>query len=186
MSPTLWVAAGAAALVVGWVVVSYNRFVGQRQLVENSWATVDTELKRRYDLVPNLVATVQGYAAHERATLQEVVRARRAAVTATGTPGQQAAAENLLVDGLKHLLAVAEAYPELKADEHFLALQEELVATENRIQAARRIFNGNVRELNERVEQIPSNLVARLGGFGRAEYFQIDSVEAAVPRVAAP
>lgn len=183
MSPTAWAAVGLSVVVVGWVVVSYNRFVSQRQLVENSWSTVDTELKRRYDLVPNLVATVQGYAAHERATFEEVIRARRAAVTTTGTPSRQAAAENLLVDGLKHLLAVAEAYPELKADEHFLALQEELVATEDRIQAARRIFNGNVRELNERVEQIPSNLVARLGGFGRAEYFQIDTVEATTPRV---
>jgi len=177
-----WIAVGAAAvLVVGWLWASYNRFVLQRELVDNSWATVDTELRRRYDLVPNLVATVKGYAAHEREALEAVVQARRAAVAATGSPEEQAPAENLLVDGLKQLFAVAEAYPDLKADQHFLELQRELVATEDRIQAARRIFNGNVRDLNRRVEQVPSNLVARLGGFRRAEYFQIDDAVREVP-----
>jgi LemA protein len=181
MSPVLIAAISGVVVLAGWVWLSYNRFVLQRELVDNAWATVDTELKRRYDLIPNLVATVQGYAAHERATLEAVVRARQGAVAATGSSEQQAAAENVLVDGLKQLLAVAEAYPALKADQHFLELQRELVGTEDRIQAARRIFNGNVRDLNVRVEQVPSNLVARLGGFGRAEYFEIDDVDRTVP-----
>jgi len=184
MSTPLLVLTGAAALVLGWAWLSYNRFVLQRELVDNSWATVDTELRRRYDLVPNLVATVQGYAAHERTTLEAVVDARRRAVAATGAPDLQAPAENLLVDGLTQLLAVAEAYPDLKADRHFLELQQELTATENRIQAARRIYNGNVRDLNRRVEQVPSNLIARVGGFCRAPYFQIEERARAVPSIA--
>jgi LemA protein len=181
MSPPVLVLIGAALLAVGWVWLSYNRFALQRELVDNSWSTVDTELRRRYDLIPNLVATVKGYAAHERDTLEAVIRARGQAVAATGAPEQQAPAENRLVDGLKQLFAVAEAYPGLRADRHFLELQRELAATENRIQAARRIFNGNVRDLNRRVEQVPSNLIAKLGGFRRAEYFQIDDAARAVP-----
>ena len=184
MSTLTMVLIGAGVLVLGWAWLSYNRFVLQRELIGNSWSTVDTELRRRYDLIPNLVATVKGYADHERETLDEVIRARRDAVAATGSPEEQASAENVLVGGLKHLLAVAEDYPELRADQHFLELQEELAATENRIQAARRIFNGNVRDLNRRVEQVPSILVAKLGGFRRAEYFQIDEAARAVPTVA--
>lgn len=183
MSPAVLVAVGAGLVLLAWVWLSYNRFALQRELVANSWSTVDTELRRRYDLVPNLVATVKGYAAHEQATLEAVVRARAAAVAAGGSPADQATAENGLVDGLKHLLALTEAYPELRADRHFLDLQQQLVTTEDRIQAARRIFNGNVRDLNRRVEQFPSMLVARLGGFRRAEYFQIEAVEAVPPVV---
>jgi len=184
MSAPLLSLIGAVVLPAGWFWISYNRFALQREMVENSWSTVDTELRRRYDLIPNLVATVKGYAAHEQETLEAVIRARTAAVAATGAPEDQAPAENLLVDGLKQLFALAEAYPELRADQHFLELQKELAATENRIQAARRIFNGNVRDLNRRVEQVPSNLVAKLGGFGRAEYFQIDEAAGAVPVIA--
>jgi LemA protein len=179
----LLVALGAGVLLLAWAWASYNRFVLQRQLVQNSWSTVDTELKRRYDLIPNLVATVKGYAAHERATLEAVVHARGQAVAATGGPEHQAPAENVLVDGLKQLLALSEAYPELKADQHFLDLQRQLASTENRIQAARRIYNGNVRDLNTRVEQVPSNVIARLGGFHRAEYFQVDAADTADPTV---
>lgn len=185
MSPTVLAVAGTGLVLVVWAWLSYNRFVLQRELVANSWSTVDTELRRRYDLVPNLVATVEGYAAHERTTLEAVLRARAAAVASGGPPQTQAPAENLLVDGLKHLLALAEAYPELRADQHFLDLQQQLVATEDRIQAARRIFNGNVRDLNRRVEQFPSMLVARLGRFDRAEYFRIDAVDRTVPAVVA-
>ena len=184
MSTPAVIAIVAAVLLVGWLWASYNRFALQRELVENSWSTVDTELRRRYDLIPNLVATVQGYAAHERETLEAVVRARSQAVAATGSPEEQAPAENVLVDGLRQLFAVAEAYPELRADQRFADLQRELASTENRIQAARRIFNGNVRDLNRRVEQVPSNLVAKLGGFRRAEYFQIDEAARAVPSAA--
>ncbi|HEY5887176.1 MAG TPA: LemA family protein [Acidimicrobiales bacterium] len=181
MSVTLAGLVGCGVALVGWIWASYNRFALQREMVENSWSTVDTELRRRYDLIPNLVATVKGYAAHERQTLETVVEARSQAVAATGAPEDQAPAENRLVDGLKQLFAVAEAYPDLKADAHFLELQKELAATENRIQAARRIFNGNVRDLNRRVQQVPSNLVAKLGGFHRAEYFQIDETAREVP-----
>src|SRR5688572_8906603 len=129
----LWVALAAVALLTVLVVASYNRFVSQRQLAANSWSTVDTELRRRYDLIPNLVATVKGYAAHEQATLDAVIRARAVAAGTTGRPKEQAAEETHLVDSVRQLMAVAEAYPDLKADTHFLALQEELTATENRI-----------------------------------------------------
>jgi LemA protein len=181
VSPVVLVAIGGGLVVMVWAWLSYNRFVSQRQLVANSWSTVDTELRRRYDLIPNLVATVKGYAAHERAALEAVIRARAGAVASHGTPEDQAPAENALVDGLKHLLAVAEAYSDLKADQHFLDLQRQLAATEDRIQAARRLYNGNVRDLNRRVESLPSNLVALVGRFHRAEYFQIDAAARAVP-----
>ena len=184
MSVPVVVGIGVLVVLVGWIWSSYNRFALQRELVRNSWSTVDTELRRRYDLVPNLVATVKGYAAHERETLERVVQARSQAVAATGDAEDQAPAENVLVDGLNQLFAVAEGYPELKADQHYLELQRELASTENRIQAARRIYNGNVRDLNRRVQQVPSNLVAKLGGFDPAEYFQIDEAARAVPAVA--
>ena len=183
MSVPVLVAVGAAVLLVGWLWASYNRFVLQRELCDDSWSTVDTELRRRYDLIPNLVATVKGYAAHEQATLQAVIEARSRAVAATGDPSEQAPVENVLVDGLKQLLAVAEDYPDLRADRQFLELQRELAGTENRIQAARRIYNGNVRDLNRRVEQVPSNLVAKVGGFRRADYFQIHEAAREAPVV---
>lgn len=170
----LWVALGAVVLLALLVAASYNRFVRQRQLVQSSWGTVDTELQRRYDLVPNLVATVQGYATHERQTLESVIAARSHAVAADGRPAEQADAENLLVGWLRQLLVVSEAYPDLKASGHFLALQHELVMTEDRIQAARRIYNGNVRDLNTRVQSFPSNLVAGVFGFDEEDYFEVE------------
>lgn len=170
----VWVALGAVVFLALLVAASYNRFVRQRQLVQSSWGTVDTELQRRYDLVPNLVATVQGYAAHERQTLENVIAARRHAVAAHGRPAEQADAENLLVGWLRQLLVVSEAYPDLKASDHFLALQHELVMTEDRIQAARRIYNGNVRDLNTRAQSFPSNLVAGVFGFDEEDYFEVE------------
>lgn len=170
----LWVALGVVVLLALIVAASYNRFVRQRQLVQSSWGTVDTELQRRYDLVPNLVATVQGYAAHERQTLENVIAARSHAVASHGRPAEQADAENLLVGWLRQLLVVSEAYPDLKASDHFLALQHELVMTEDRIQAARRIYNGNVRDLNTRVQSFPSNLVAGVFGFDEEDYFEVE------------
>ena len=166
--------AGAAALLLLAAVISYNRFVSQRQLIDNAWSNVDTELRRRYDLVPNLVRTVQGYASHERATLEAVVDARHAAVTSVGPVGEQVGPEQALVHSLRSLLALSEAYPDLQADEHFLELQQELAITEDRIQAARRLFNGNVREYNQRVESVPSNLIASVGGFRRRDYFEVE------------
>ena len=173
------VAIGAGVLLllvlIYWV-ATYNRLVGLRQLMENAWSNIDTELKRRYDLIPNLVATVRGYANHEKEVLERVVRARQQAVQSTGTPEAQAGDENELVHALQKLFVVAEGYPQLKANENFLELQRELVNTENRIQAARRFYNGNVKDLNTLIAQFPSSIIARQGGFTPAEFFELDSV----------
>ncbi|HVF74925.1 MAG TPA: LemA family protein [Acidimicrobiales bacterium] len=171
----VWVVLGAIVVLVLAVVVSYNRFVSQRNLVRSSWANIDTELQRRYDLVPNLVETVKGYAGHERETLDAVVRARATAQATEGPPAQQAAAEGPLVGALRQLFAVAEAYPALRANENFVQLQQELAVTEDRLQAARRFYNANVQELNRRVQAFPSNLIARQFGFTEAQYFEIEA-----------
>lgn len=156
------------------VIVMFNRLVSLRYRVRESWSGVDTELKRRYDLIPNLVATVKGYAAHERAVLEAVTEARTRAVASTGRPEQQATDENQLVRALNRLLAVVENYPDLKASQGFLQLQQQLVETEDRIQAARRFYNANVRDLNIACEAFPSNLIAALFSFQRADFFQIE------------
>ncbi len=176
---------GVALVLVLAVAISYNRFVSQRQLIDNAWANVDTELRRRYDLIPNLVRTVEGYAAHEADVLRSVVEARNEAVQRDGDVADQTQPERVLVHSLKSMLALAEAYPDLKADAHFLELQEELAVTEDRIQAARRLFNGNVRDYNQRIESVPSNLVAAVAGFRRRHYFEIDAAvrDAGPPRV---
>lgn len=165
---------GIGLVVILVALLSFNRFVRQRQLIDNSWSNVDTELKRRYDLIPNLVATVEGYAAHERATLEAVVRARRDAVDAHGGAAEQATQENVLVDALKQLLALREAYPDLKANVQFLDLQRQLTVTEDRIQAARRFYNANVRDYNTRVETFPSMVIAALGRFEKRDYFEVE------------
>jgi LemA protein len=164
---------GVVIVVLVAIVLAYNRFVQQRQYIDNAWANVETELERRYSLVPNLVETVKGYAAHERATLEAVTEARARAVAETGDPAEQAKTENALVDALQSLLAVSEAYPELEASSNFLDLQRQLVATEDRIQAARRFYNNNVRSYNERVQSVPSNVIARVCGFTNRPYFDI-------------
>ena len=165
----------ATALPLLWFVATYNRLVRIRQHVHESWADIDTELKRRYELVPNLVETVRGYAAHERALLTAVTDARARAMASTGSPGRQAADEQPLVAEVRRLLAVAEDYPGLKASRHFLELQRELTRTEDRIQRSRRFYNGNVRALNSLVQEVPSNVVARALGFAAAEYFEVES-----------
>src|SRR4051794_31311178 len=149
-------ALGIALVLVIAGLLSFNRFVRQRQLVDNSWSNVDTELKRRHDLIPNLVETVKGYAAHERATLEAVVRARNEAVAADGGVAAQADHEHILVGALQRLLALREAYPDLKASTQFVDLQRQLTVTEDRIQAARRFYNSNVRDFNTRVQSFPS------------------------------
>lgn len=173
MSP-LWIAVVLAAVVVGWFVLSFNRFVSQRQLIRNSWSNVETELRRRYDLIPNLVETVRGYAAHESSTLTRVIEARRGALEVTGGADVRTGPESVLTDGLRRLLAVSEAYPDLVANRSFLDLQRQLVTTEDRIQAARRLFNGNVRDYNRRVEAIPSRLVAAIFRYRRETYFEVE------------
>jgi LemA protein len=179
----VWAALGVLVVLLVVVWISYNRFVSQRQYLRNSWANVDTELRRRYDLIPNLVETVKGYAAHERETLQQVIEARTRAVASGGRPAEQAADENVLVDALKQVLAVSEDYPDLVANENFLELQRELVTTENRIQAARRFYNNNVRDYNRRVQSIPSLVVARLFGFAAEDYFEVEPAVRTAPEV---
>ncbi|NNE75144.1 MAG: LemA family protein [Acidimicrobiales bacterium] len=181
-----YIVLGIVAVLLAWFGGSYNRFVRQYQTIVNSWSNVDTELQRRYDLVPNLVNTVKAYAAHEAETLRAVIEARTGAVQSTGDPhDDQEGPERLLVSELRHLLAVSEAYPDLQADMHFLELQRQLVTTENRIQATRRLYNGNIREYNQRVETVPSRLVAAMTGFSRKEYFEIPAAisEAGAPAV---
>jgi LemA protein len=176
----LYVLLGVVVVLALAVVASYNRFVRQRNLVQESWRQVDVELTRRHDLVPNLVETVKGYAAHERTVLTRVVEARAAALTAPTVPAK-AEAETTLAGTLHGLLAVAEAYPDLKAAVPFQHLQAQLTETEDRIAAARRFYNGNVRALNTRVEAFPSSLVASAFGFEKAEYFETTDPEVRAP-----
>ncbi len=159
-------------------VLSYNGFVSQRNAVQNAWADVDTELKRRYDLIPNLVSTVQGYAAHERGVFEEVTQARAAGMNAQG-PAAASAAEGPFQMALGHLFAVAEAYPELKANQNFLQLQATLSDTEDRIQASRQTYNAYVQQFNRRVQSFPSNVIANLFHFQNAEFFQIEAAQRA-------
>ena len=169
--------------VAAWAVVTYNGLIRLRNLVQEAWRQIDVELTRRHDLIGNLVETVKGYAAHERGTLDEVVRARSAAMAPGQSPAQQAESENLLGQALGRLLAIAEAYPDLKANENFLALQTELSSTEDRIASARRYYNATVRDLNTKVETVPSNIVAGLFRIGRAEYFEAVGEQRDAPRV---
>ena len=172
---SLYIPLGIVVAILLWAALNYNFLIRIRQQVRESWSGIDTELKRRYDLVPNLVETVKGYAAHERQVLTAVTEARAAAQASTGSPGSQAEDEKELVDSMRRLLAVAEDYPDLKASEHYLALQQELANTEDRIQAARRFYNGNVRDLNTRIEVFPSNLIASMFNFAKEEYFEVES-----------
>jgi LemA protein len=161
-------------LVLLYGVLQYNGLIRVRNVVQESWRQIDVELKRRHDLIPNLVETVKGYAAHEQQTLQQVVAARAAAVAPGSSVAQQAQQENVLTQALGRLFAVAEAYPNLKANESFLALQNELTATEDRIAAGRRYYNANVRALNTKVETVPSNIVANMFHVTKADYFEVD------------
>ena len=163
-------------IFVGWFVLTYNFLVQDRNRCDESWADIDTELKRRYDLIPNLVNTVQGYAKHEREVLDRVTQARNTAAANNGSPQSQAGDENDLVQGLRQLFAVAENYPDLKANQNFLALQTELANTEDRIQRSRRFYNANVRDYENRLQRFPSNLVARTFGFPSREFFEIENV----------
>ena len=173
-----------ALIAVIWGVATYNGFVRLRNLVQEAWRQIDVELHRRHDLIPNLVETVKGYAAHERAVFDEVTAARAAAAAPGSSPAEQAAQENQLTAALGRLFAVAEAYPQLRAADNFLALQAELTNTEDRIAAGRRFYNANVRQLNTKVESFPSNLIAGWFHFTRAEYFEAeDPAVRAVPTV---
>ncbi len=158
-----------------WFIGNYNALVRLRNTMNESWSDIDTELKRRYDLIPNLVNTVKGYAAHEKDLFERIVQARTAAIRSGGSPKSQALDENVLVSELRQLFVVVENYPELKSNENFLKLQRELANTENRIQRARRFFNANVRDLNNRCEVFPSNLIANCFGFEKADFFEVEN-----------
>ncbi len=183
MIPVLIILLVVVLLPVVWVIVQYNWLVSLRNYISESWSNVDTELKRRYDLIPNLVATVKGYAAHEREVLERVTELRERCVANNGSPGEQARDEVQLVDALKQMLVVVENYPQLKADQQFLKLQQELITTENRIQAARRFYNGNVRDYRNKCETFPSNLVAQMFGFQPQEFFSVPPSVKEVPDV---
>jgi LemA protein len=173
MSPVIWIVLGlvvAALLALVWL---YNRLVRLRTRADDGWATIDVQLRRRYDLIPNLVETVQGYATHERELFERVTEARTKAIAAGGV-SDQVSAENAVTAGLGKLMAVVEAYPDLKADQQFLALQEELVGTESKIAYARQFYNDQVRRLNTAIDTFPSNLVANAFGFEHRAFFDID------------
>jgi LemA protein len=173
-----WVVVGAIVLIVLYVIFIYNRLVSLRQTVSQSWSDISVQLKQRHDLVPNLVETVKGYAAHERGTLDAVVKARNAAVAASG-PADQAKAENMLTGALRQLFALSEAYPDLKANQNFLSLQSELSDIENKIAAARRFFNNAVSEYNAAIQQFPAVMIAGPLGFGERAFFELDEGERA-------
>ncbi len=169
---------GVVALVILWLIYAYNRFVTLTNRTEEAWSDIDVQMKRRYDLIPNLVETVKGYASHEAGTLQKVTEARTKAMGAQ-TVAQHAEAENMLTGALKSLFAVSEAYPDLKANTNFVELQRELSDTENKIQAARRFYNSVVQELQNALEMFPSNIVGSVFGFKTREFFQLNEAEAA-------
>ena len=176
--------AALGLIVLLWFMGTYNGLIRLRNHCRESWADIDTELKRRHDLIPNVVAVVKGYAAHEQQLFEEIAAARARASTTdhTGTHvGDLCRAENELLRGVRRVFAVAEAYPAIKADAQFLRLQQELVNTEDRIQASRRFFNANVRDLNNRVESVPSSLVASMAGIGPAEFFEVEDLAIRAP-----
>jgi len=162
------------AVLAVYLVVAYNGLIRRRNQIENAWSQIDVQLKRRLDLIPNLVETVKGYAAHERETLDAVIQARNAAVAAPDTPAAQAKAEGALTGSLRQLFALGEAYPDLKANQNFLALQEELTATEGRVAYARQYYNDSVLAYNNKIQQFPTVIFARMLKFERREYFETD------------
>ena len=182
---TVLIVIGVVVLIaLVWLLVNYNRLVRLRQHLRESWSDIDVELKRRYELIPNLVETVKGYARHEREVLEEVTALRSRALANEGSAASQAVDETAMLLGLKKLFVRVEAYPDLKADTNFLALQKELALTEDRIAAARRFYNANVREMRQLCEAVPTNLIAAAFGFQGGDFFELDNAaERIVPRV---
>jgi LemA protein len=181
----MWVPIAVVAVVfllpIIYVVLTFNTLVALRNHIRDAWSNIDTELKRRYDLIPNLVATVKGYAAHEKEIFERVTELRAQCMASRGAAAQQAVDENQLVAALQKLMAVVENYPQLKADKHFLELQQELVNTEDRIQAARRFFNGNVRDYRNKCQAFPSSIIAGAFGFESQDYFNVKPSVREVP-----
>ena len=176
MSTTLIIVLVILAVVVLWAVLTYNGLVSRRARVDESWSGIDVQLKRRHDLIPNLVETVKGYASHERQTLENVIKARNSAVSAQegGDPAALGAAEGILTGALRQVFALSEAYPDLKANTNFLDLQGQLADTEDKISASRRIYNGNVRDYNTKIQQLPANIIAGIGDFTARDFFEIE------------
>lgn len=168
------------AVVVLWIIMIYNGLIKLKNQVDEAWSDIDVQLKRRYDLIPNLVSTVKGYAAHEQAVFENVTKARSQAMQA-GSAADKAQAENMLTGALKSLFAVAEAYPDLKANQNFLELQRELTDTEDKIQASRRFYNGNVRDFNTKIEVFPNNMIAGMLHFTKREFFELTEEAAKEP-----
>lgn len=175
---SLYIVLGIVVLLVLYVIFAYNGFVSKVNRTKEAWADIDVQLKRRYDLIPNLVETVKGYATHESQAFENVTKARAQAMSA-GTPGAKADAENQLSGTLKSLFAVAEAYPDLKANQNFLQLQQQLGDTEDKIQAARRFYNGNVRDLNTSVQSFPGNVIANSFHFQKMDLFELADADSA-------
>lgn len=178
----MWTTIGVIAVIVLYFIMVYNGLVARRTQSREAWATIDTQLKRRYDLIPNLVETVRGAAAHEKDTLNAVINARNAAMSARGVD-ERGAAEGGLTGALNRLFALGESYPEIRANENFLELQRELADTETKIQSARQFYNTVVMGLNTMIEQFPSNIVARMFGFTPEKMFEINDAERAAPSV---
>ena len=170
----LTIVIGAVVLILGYVIATYNFLVRLRNHIADAWSNVDTELKRRYELIPNLVAAIKGYTNYERETLERVIELRKTCIADHGSTSHQEGTEKQLVVAMQRLLAVAEAYPDLKADTNFLQLQKELVNTEDRIQAARRFYNGNVRDYRNKCEAFPSNLIFSMFSFKSRDFFDVD------------
>ncbi|HEX9712053.1 MAG TPA: LemA family protein [Actinomycetota bacterium] len=176
----VWVILGIVVLFVLFLIATYNRLVAGRNRADNAWSQIDVQLRRRYDLIPNLVETVKGYAKHEKETFENVTRARQQGIAAS-TVGEQAQAENMITQALRQLLAVVENYPELKANQNFLALQEELTGTENKISFARQFYNDEVMRYNTSIQTVPTSLIASMFGFAARDYFRIDEPAAREP-----
>ena len=181
--PVLIFLAVIILLPIIFVIATYNSLIQLRNQISDAWGNIDTELKRRYNLIPNLVSTVKGYAAHEKEIFQQVTELRSQCIANTGNVNAQCGTEQMLVGALQKLLAVVENYPQLKADSNFLALQKELVNTEDRIQAARRFYNGNVRDYKNKCETFPSTIVAGMFGFESRDFFNVEPAVREVPKV---
>ena len=175
-----YIVLGIVVVLVIWAIAAYNGFVALVHRAGESWSDIDVQLKRRYDLIPNLIETVKGYAKQESSVFENVTKARAQAMQAS-TPAEKGEAENMLAGTLKSLFAVTEAYPELKSNENFMGLQNELADTENKIQASRRFYNGNVRDLNIAVDSFPGNIIAKMFSFAKMEFFELEEEAARQP-----
>ena len=183
MIPAIIVILAIVALIVIFLIAAYNGLIRRRNQIENAWSQIDVQLKRRLDLIPNLVETVKGYAEHERGTLEAVVQARNAAIAAPDTPQAQAQADNMLTGALRQVFALSEASPDLKANQNFLSLHEELTATEGRVAYARQFYNDSVLDYNNKIQQVPTVFIARTMNFDEREYFEADEAARVAPAV---